>query len=156
MVQEGCSIPMLPGCMGSCRLDPVPSHPEAAFSKEGRWRPLGSDQVLQHGEGGVYSSHRCLKSHLLSLREQQTWGYIPTLLLIGWGCPQQVIPLSGPHSLQEGISGSITGPRVSQHCFLSRCNFKNTPVPPLQDLLSSHPVSPSSVLSPSLDTPPLT
>lgn len=105
-------------------LDTLPSHPEAAFSREGRGRPLGS--ALAKWGRRCLQVTPSLEGRLLSL-----WGpgrmYIPTLMAsagaplgISWG-PTRL------HSPQEGMSGSVTGLRVSRRSPPSPLQPSHTP-----------------------------
>lgn len=79
--------------------------PSAGRADGGRWALTSS----QDAQGGAYSSHPPLKGHLLSLREQQTWVDIPTLLLPGWGV-SQVVPSLGLILFRRASQAQFPGP----------------------------------------------
>lgn len=91
-----------PCALSHSGLDTFPCHPEAAFSGEGRRRPVGSALKFL-----AKWRRRCLQvtlsreGSLLSLREPQgatDLAYIPTLTPLAVGAVLLVTPHSEPHA----------------------------------------------------------
>lgn len=150
MVPEGCSLPLRPGFRGTFRLDTLPSPPQAAFSREGRWRPLGSDHP-QDGEVVPTAPILTRKAPCCPSGSSRP-GLLSRLCCSLAGASPRSFPALGLILFRRGVPGSGPRPRVSQHSLTLIATLK-TRLFLLCRTYFPATISPPSAVS-SLNTPP--